>query len=51
MLGNVEAMIDAVGGIDSPRLQQFRDDMAKKYPHLKEGSVDWFKTLRDKLTV
>ena len=51
MLGNVEAMIQAVGGIDSPRLAQFRDDMAKKYPQLKEGSVDWFKNLRQKLAV
>ena len=51
MLGNVESMIDAVGGIDSPRLQQFRDDMAKKYPQLKEGSVDWFKHIKQKLAI
>lgn len=51
MLGNVESMIAAVGGIDSPRLAQFRDDMAKKYPHLKEGSVDWFKAIRSKLVI
>jgi hypothetical protein len=51
MLGNVESMIAAVGGIDSPRLQQFRDDMAKKYPQLKEGSVDWFKAIRQKITI
>jgi hypothetical protein len=51
MLGNVESMIAAVGGIDSPRLAQFRDDMAKKYPQLKEGSVDWFKAIRSKLAV
>jgi hypothetical protein len=51
MLGNVEAMIDAVGGIDSPRLAQFRDDMAKKYPQLKEGSVDWFKAIKQKLAI
>jgi hypothetical protein len=51
MLGNVESMIAAVGGIDSPRLQQFRDDMAKKYPHLKEGTVDWFKAIRSKLSI
>lgn len=51
MLGNVESMIAAVGGIDSPRLAQFRDDMAKKYPHLKEGSVDWFKAIRSKLAI
>jgi hypothetical protein len=44
-------MIAAVGGIDSPRLQQFRDDMAKKYPQLKEGSVDWFKAIRQKITI
>jgi len=51
MLGNVESMIQAVGGIDSPRLEQFRDDMAKKYPHLKEGTVDWFKNIRQKLAI
>jgi hypothetical protein len=50
-LGNVESIIKAVGGIDSPRLAQFRDDMAKKYPHLKEGSVDWFKSIRQKLAL
>lgn len=50
-LGNVEAMIAAVGGIDSPRLEQFRADMAKKYPQLKEGTVDWFKNIRQKLAV
>jgi hypothetical protein len=51
MLGNVEAMIAAVGGIDSPRLAQFRDDMAKKYPQLTEGSVDWFKSIKQKLAI
>jgi hypothetical protein len=51
MLGNVESMIAAVGGIDSPRLAQFRDDMAKKYPQLKEGSVDWFKAIKEKLAI
>jgi hypothetical protein len=51
MLGNVESMISAVGGIDSPRLAQFRDDMAKKYPQLKEGSVDWFKAIKEKLAI
>lgn len=50
-LGNVESMIAAVGGIDSPRLAQFRADMAKKYPQLKEGSVDWFKAIRGKLAL
>jgi hypothetical protein len=50
-LGNVESIIAKVGGINSPRLQQFRDDMAKKYPHLKEGSVDWFKSIRTKLAI
>jgi len=50
-LGNVESIIAAVGGIDSPRLAQFRDDMAKKYPHLKEGSVDWFKAIKQKLAI
>jgi hypothetical protein len=50
-LGNVESIIAKVGGIDSPRLAQFRDDMAKKYPHLKEGTVDWFKAIRQKLAI
>lgn len=50
-LGNVESIIAKVGGIDSPRLEQFRADMAKKYPHLKEGTVDWFKSIRSKLAV
>ena len=50
-LGNVESMIQAVGGIDNPRLAQFRADMAKKYPQLKEGSVDWFKAIKQKLAV
>ena len=50
-LGNVESIIAKVGGIDSPRLAQFRDDMAKKYPHLKEGSIDWFKSIRSKLSI
>ena len=50
-LGNVESMIAKVGGINSPRLAQFRDDMAKKYPQLKEGSVDWFKSIRSKLGI
>jgi len=51
MLGNVESMIDAVGGIDSPRLAQFRDDMAKKYPdrQVKEGTVDWFNAIKQKI--
>ena len=51
MLGNVESMIAAVGGINSPRLEQFRADMAKKYPHLKEGTIDWFKAIKQKLAV
>ena len=50
-LGSAESIIDAVGGIDSPRLAQFRDDMAKKYPQLKEGTVDWFKSIRAKLAL
>ena len=50
-LGNVESIINAVGGIDSPRLAQFRDDMAKKYPELKEGSVDWFRSITKKLSI
>lgn len=53
MLGNVESMIAAVGGINSPRLEQFRADMAKKYPerNIQEGTVDWFKSIRQKLSV
>jgi len=50
-LGSVESIIDAVGGIDSPRLAQFRDDMAKKGVQLREGSVDWFKSIRQKLAL
>lgn len=52
-LGNVEAMIAKVGGINSPRLEQFRADMAKKYPerNLKEGTVDWFKAIKQKLAI
>ena len=50
-LGNAESIIAAVGGIDSPRLAQFRDDMAKKYPQLKEGTVDWFKAIKQKMAV
>jgi len=50
-LGNVESIIAAVGGINSPRLEQFRADMAKKYPHLKEGSTDWFKLISQKLAI
>lgn len=50
-LGNVESIIAKVGGINSPRLEQFRADMAKKYPHLKEGTVDWFRNIRSKLNI
>lgn len=50
-LGSVESIVQAVGGMNSPRLAQFRDDMAKKYPHLKEGSADWFKSIRQKLSL
>lgn len=52
-LGNVETMIDKVGGINSPRLEQFRADMVKKYPerNIKEGTVDWFKAIKQKLTI
>lgn len=41
------------GGIKSPRLAQFRGDMEKKYPErfLKEGSVDWFRNIRNKLNI
>lgn len=52
-LGNVESIIAAVGGIDSPRLEQFRADMAKKYPErqVKEGTADWFKAIKQKLAI
>ena len=52
-LGNVESIIKAVGGINSPRLEQFRADMAKKYPGhaIKEGSADWFRLLQRKLGI
>jgi len=50
-LGNVESIIAAVGGINSPRLEQFRADMAKKYPHLQEGTIDWFKSIRQKMVL
>jgi len=50
-LGNAESIIAAVGGINSPRLEQFRVDMAKKYPQLKEGTVDWFKLISQKIAV
>ena len=50
-LGSAESIIQAVGGINSPRLAQFRDDMAKKGMTLEEGTVDWFKVIRQKLSV
>jgi len=41
------------GGINSPRLAQFRGDMEKKYPQrfLKEGTADWFKLIKEKLAI
>ena len=41
------------GGINNPRLAQFRADMQKKYPErfVQEGTVDWFKTIRQKIAV
>lgn len=51
-LGNVESMISHLdGGINSPRLAQFSADMAKKYPQLTEGTIDWFKAIRAKIAV
>lgn len=40
-------------GMDNPRLAQFKGDMMKKYPDrfLKEGSVDWFKNIRQKIAL
>jgi hypothetical protein len=49
-LGNAESIIAAVGGIDSPRLAQFRDDMAKKYPQKKEGTNEWFRSVIDRVS-
>ena len=41
------------GGINSPRLAQFRGDMQKKYPDLvlTEGTADWFRSIQRKLGV
>jgi hypothetical protein len=50
-LASAESIIAAVGGIKSPRLAQFRDDMARKYPHLKEGTSEWFRDISKKLAV
>lgn len=50
-LGSAESIIQAVGGINSPRLAQFRDDMAKKGMTLEEGTADWFKIIRQKIAV
>jgi hypothetical protein len=49
-LGNAESIIAAVGGIDSPRLAQFRDDMAKKYPQKKEGTNEWFRGMIERVS-
>jgi hypothetical protein len=53
-LATVDRILDHLpGGINSPRLAQFRADMTKKYPDrfIKEGTVDWFANLRSKLNV
>jgi hypothetical protein len=51
-VGNVESILAKVpGGINSSRLAQFRADMDKKYPHLKEGTADWFANLRSRLNI
>lgn len=41
------------GGLDNPRLAQFKGDMQKKYPDrfLKEGTTDWFKAISQKLAI
>lgn len=41
------------GGINNPRLAQFRADMQKKYPErfVAEGTADWFKSIRQKITL
>lgn len=40
-------------GMENPRLAQFKGDMQKKYPDrfLKEGSVDWFKLISQKIAI
>jgi hypothetical protein len=54
-LGSADSIIDAVGGIDSPRLAQFRADMAKKQGPANEsapvGSASWFSSLKGKLAI
>lgn len=52
-LGNVESIISAVGGLNSPRLAQFRDDMAKKQAVAESfvGTTDWFKLINRKLGI
>lgn len=53
-LATVDRILQHIpNGIDNPRLAQFKADMQKKYPDrfLKEGSVDWFKSIRSKLAL
>lgn len=51
--GNVEGILAKLpGGIDNPRMAQFKADMAKKNAtKLKEGSPDWFKIISRKLAI
>lgn len=45
-LRNVESIIDAVGGLNSPRLAQFRNDLDKKQPpKANMGTNEWFRNL------
>jgi len=41
------------GGLDNPRLAQFKGDMQKKYPDrfIKEGTADWFKVISQKIAI
>ena len=53
-LATVERILQHIPqGIDNPRLAQFKGDMMKKYPDrfLKEGTADWFKSIRQKLVL
>ena len=53
-LATVDRILQHIpGGIDNPRLAQFKGDMQKKYPErfLKEGTADWFRHIFQKITL
>lgn len=53
-LATVDRILQHIpGGIDNPRLAQFKGDMMKKYPDrfLKEGSADWFRLISQKIAL